>query len=83
MVDVHYWARQSQKGSVVAKATYDEKLFCQTYQTGDLDTQIKAGLSKKLKPIYTGPLIVVEMLSPVTYRVAGCKKTKVLHHDLL
>ena len=69
------------------KHTYEEKLFCQTYQTGDLvyklDTQIKAALSKKLKPIYTGPLIVVETLSPVTYRVEGHKKTEVLHHNRL
>ena len=41
------------------------------------------GLSSKLKPIYSGPFLVVRVLSPVLYRIEGRKGSRVAHHDRL
>ena len=41
------------------------------------------GSSKKLNPIWVGPLLVTEVINPVLYRVHNRKREYVLHHDLL
>ena len=41
------------------------------------------GQSRKLNPLFTGPYLVVKVLSPYLYRVRDRKKTLVLHHDRL
>ena len=41
------------------------------------------GSSNKLNTIWMGPLLVVEVINPVLYRVHDCKWEYVLHHDLL
>ena len=43
----------------------------------------KVGSSKKLNTICMGPLVVVEVINPVLYRVRDHKREYVLHHDLL
>ena len=43
----------------------------------------KAGLSPKLCPLYTGPVLVTQMLYPSLYRVEDLKHAWVLHHDKL
>ena len=44
---------------------------------------VKMGQSRKLNPLFTGPYLVVKVLSPYLYRVRDRKKTLVLHHDRL
>ena len=46
-----------------------------------LDTTHRIGQSTKLRPIYTGPFLVVEVLTSVLYRIEGRRRTKVVHHD--
>ena len=41
------------------------------------------GSSNKLNTVWTGPLLVVEVINPVLYRVHDHKRQYVLHHDLL
>ena len=43
----------------------------------------KVGDSRKLNPLYTGPYLVTEVISPILYRVESQKKEYVLHHDCL
>ena len=67
------------------KRDYDLKLSEHSYSVGDLvyvlHSATKVGQSKKLSPIWKGPLLIVEVLSPVLYRVKGRRKESVLHHD--
>jgi transposase InsO family protein/predicted aspartyl protease len=69
------------------KRTYDLKLRQHVFQIGDLvyrlDSASSPGESRKLKPVYIGPLIVSEVLSPLLYRVEGRRRTQILHHDRL
>ena len=66
---------------------YDLKLKVNSYETGDLvyvlDTAKKVGLSPKLQKVWKGPMLVVEVISSILFRVANRKKTFVLHHDRL
>ena len=55
------------------------------YEKGDLiyliDTAAKVGQSSKLRPVYRGPYIVEEVISPILYRLCSRKKSFVVHHD--
>ena len=48
-----------------------------------IDSASKVGQSNKLKPVYKGPYLVIEVLSSILYRLASQKKTMVMHHDRL
>ena len=69
------------------KCTYDLKLQEHHYEVGDLvfrwGEASKVGSSNKLNTIWMGPLLVVEVIDPVLYRVCDHKREYVLHHDLL
>ena len=69
------------------KQLYDRKLREQHFSTGDLvylhDTSTKVGQSTKLRPIYIGPFLVIEVISPILYKIEGRKWKKVIHHDRL
>ena len=69
------------------KKEYDAKAYQRTYNRGDLvyklDESTKIGESKKLRPVYTGPFLITEVISPSLYRVSNQKKSFVLHHDKL
>ena len=69
------------------KKTYDIKQFQRAFQRGDLvykvNSATKIGVSKKLSPIFTGPYLVIDVLSPALYRVEDRKRTWVVHHDKL
>ena len=88
MRSAHLLARgtleQEQK---IQKAYYDLKLRKSSYEKGDLvyklDSSSKPGQSKKLNAIYKGPYLIVEVLSPVLYRIEDRKKASVIHHDRL
>jgi len=69
------------------KKDYDVRLNQHQYETGDLvyrvNSATKIGQSKKLQAIWKGPLLVVEVVSPILYRVRGRRRDTVVHHDLL
>jgi hypothetical protein len=65
-------------------------LFCclqKSYSVGDAvykwDTATKVGHSRKLKPPWKGPYIVVKVINPVLYEIEDRKKSYVIHHDRL
>ena len=55
-----------------------------SYNIGDLvflrDSSTKIGLSKKLKPPWRGPYLVIESTPPL-YKIKSTKEEKVVHHD--
>ena len=55
------------------------------FDVGDLiykrNAAFRAGESRKLNPLYTGPYVVVEVLSPALFRVVDQKRSYVMHHD--
>ena len=57
------------------------------YEIGDfvyrLNSASKTGESKKLKPVWIGPLVVIDVINPVLFWVKDRKKEYVLHHDRL
>jgi hypothetical protein len=67
------------------KRDYDVRLKFTEYQVGDLvyivNSAKKVGQSSKLNPIWKGPYVVTDILSPILFRIAGRKKTMVVHHD--
>ena len=86
MDKVHELARKSIRASVGRqKRTYDVKLYEHQYSVGDFVYQYnsasKEGESRKLRPVCSGPLLVTAVLSPVTYKVEGRRRSQVLHHD--
>ena len=89
MSDVHNLARDHiRQAQSRQKKTYDAKLCQSPFARGDLvykleTTATKPGHSRKLKPVYTGPLLVTKVFSPVTFQIEGRKKIEVLHHDRL
>ena len=66
---------------------YDLKLQETHYEVGDfvyrLNGASKTGESKKLKPVWVGPLVVTDVLNPILFRVKDRKREYVLHHDRL
>lgn len=69
------------------KRTYDLKLSEKTYAVGDLvyilQSVSKPGQSKKLNPVWKGPAVVSQVLSPVLFRVRTQKRESVIHHNRL
>lgn len=71
------------------KKTYDRKLLEKTFEKGDLVYLLggvaKVGESRKLQEVYSGPFLVVDVLSPILYRIEGKKgkRRQVVHHDRL
>ena len=69
------------------KRTYDLRLQQKHYEVGDLvyclNSVHRVGDSKKLNPVWVGPLIITEVLNPVLYQVRDHKHGHVLHHDQL
>ena len=85
---VHTLARENLLASQMRqKRDYDLKLKVQTYEVGDLvyklDSAKKVGQSPKLQKIWKGPFLIVQVISPILFKVSDKKKTYVLHHDRL
>ena len=63
------------------KRTYDLHLYERSYEKGDLVYQCneagQVGQSKKLQPIFIGPVIVTQVLSPVLYCVETRNSTTI------
>lgn len=83
---VHEQARVNlQATQLRMKKYYDPRCYQTKYSRGDLvyrlDESTKIGHSKKLRPVWLGPYIVQDVLSPVLYRLITRKGTTVIHHD--
>ncbi len=86
--EVHQEARELLEASQRRqKRAYDLKLFQRKYSRGDLvwviDDSTKVGRSSKLHPPWKGPFLIVEVLSPVLFRVQERRRCCVIHHDKL
>ena len=68
------------------KRDYDLRIFERSYNVGDVvylrDSSTEIGISSKLRPPWSGPFLVISARPPI-YRIGGCKKSKVVHHDRL
>ena len=69
------------------KRQYALKLEEKHYEVGDfvyrLNSTSKVVESKKLKPVWLGPLVVTAVINPVLFCVKDRKNEFVLHHDRL
>ena len=88
LMQVHELAReQLSSAQRRQKKDYDLKAKLHSYEVGDLVYRIESikriGQSPKLQQVWKGPLLVIEVISPILFRVADRKKTYVLHHDRL
>ena len=86
--NVHTLARDKLESSQCRqKRDYDLRLKTNTYEPRDivyqLDSAKKVGQSSKLWQVWKGPLLVLEVLSPVLFKVANQRKAYVIHHDRL
>ena len=67
------------------KKTYDLKLQQNWFDVSDfvykMNAVSKKGECKKLKLIWIGPLLVVEVVTPVLYKVKDRCREYILHHD--
>ena len=85
---VHEAARvRLQATQLYQKKQYDRRTQISTYAAGDVVYILEHGLQKemarKLRPIWKGPLLVMEALSPLLFRVRGPRRATIVHHDLL
>ena len=57
------------------------------YEPGDLVLMVNKsripGVSQKLMPVYRGPYMVQDVLTPVLLRVRDRRRCKVVHHDMI
>lgn len=85
---LHSLARKTIGGSQNYQKKYYDNTKNQTaFEEGDVVYKLnkghKAGHSTKLQPIWKGPFLVTEALSPLLYRIKGKKTSSVVHHDLI
>ena len=84
--ETHQLARENLRANQERqKMSYDSSKYQAEYNEGDLvylrDERTRVGLSKKLLPVYSGPYLVVQVISPILFRLQGRKKEAVVHHD--
>ena len=48
-----------------------------------VNSATRIGQAKKLQPLWKGPLIITEVVSPILLKVSSMKKEWVVHHDRL
>ena len=81
-------ARENIEGNlIVRKRNYDRNLYQTLYEVGDLvylrDESVKKGISKKLRPVFKGPFLVVKVHSDMLYTIQDRKRQSVIHHNRL
>ena len=83
----HEVARERLKtAQKVIKRDYDVRTRVKTFKQGDLVYYLNSSLgsrSKKLRPPWAGPGVIVKVISNCTYAVKTSKLVKVMHHDRL
>ena len=76
-------AQQHQKRDYDTRAPVRER----TVYAGDLvyirNHGTIVGQSKKLLPMWKGPFVVTKVMTHFLYRIAGCKREYIKHHDKL
>ena len=86
---IHDCARNTLKTTLHdRKKYYDLKERSVVHQTGDLvymlNSVSRKGVSRKLQPVYLGPLLIVNKLSSSLFVVVGPRgRRQVVHHDRL
>ena len=85
---VHELARSRLKAvQRYQKRHYDLKTRITQYNVGDLvyclKSAHKVGQSKKLNPVWQGPHLVTEVISPLLLRIQDRRREQVVHHDRL
>jgi len=88
MQRAHHAARQTlQKTQCRQKREYDVHARLNEYAVGDvvllIDSASRIGQCKKLAPLWKGPYVIVEIVSPVLCKIASSRKEWVVHHDRL
>ena len=89
MMETQNIARDHIKGAQIRqKKDYDSKIFQNSFEIGDVvlkvDSAKKTGQSPKLKSPWKGPYVVVEVKTPVLFKINDKKqKDSVIHHDRL
>lgn len=84
--EVHSLARENlQRAQRRQKKDYDVKTNQQLYNVGDVvlktNSATKVGQSRKLKQPWRGPYIIIDVKSPVLYKIKDRKTESVIHHD--
>nr|KAG5699813.1 hypothetical protein BaRGS_013533 [Batillaria attramentaria] len=69
------------------KKAYDLRASHTSYEVGDIVSEInsaaKVGESRKLAPIWKGPYLVTDVVSPILVRVKGRSRERIVHTDRL
>lgn len=87
MVECHEIARSNIcKAQHRQKRYYDTNLYQNTYNVGDVvlkvDSATTLGQSSKLKSPWKGPYVILEVKSPVLFKIIDRKnRESVIHHD--
>ena len=81
--DAHQFARDHLKTAQSRqKRDYDLRLSERSYEVGDLVYKLhaasKTGQSKKLSKVWDGPYLVTKFLSPVLFKIKGCKQESIM-----
>ena len=89
LLDIHDFARKHLNiSSESMKRRYDVRIHKIPYKVGDavwyFHPKRKVGFNPKLQRPWKGPMLVVERLNDVLFRIQSGQKTKpmVVHHDL-
>ena len=82
----HQIVRQNlQQSQRQKKRDYDLRLKEKEYSVGDavyrFNKYFLLGQCKKLQPVWSGPWIVIEVVSSVLYRIFNHKRYWLTHHD--
>ena len=88
MEKAHEIVRQTlQESQMRQKRDYDIHVNAATYTIGDvallMKSASKARQCRKLAALWKGSFVIVQVLTPVLYRIASSKKDWVVHHDRL
>lgn len=81
--DVYIQARKNlQSNAVKQKRDYDSRLKENSFKVGSLVYKSNT-FYRKLDAPWKGPYVIVEILSPVVYKIRDQRRTEVIHHDRL
>ena len=81
----HYARDRLKRAAERQKSVYDRRAHDRSFRRGDWVWYFYTPKNKKFGRPHTGPFLVVQQLSPVTYRIQATSdgKTKVVHIDYL
>ena len=81
--EIYHLARETLKTNTQRqKKDYDTRIYQQQYVKGSLVYRCNE-FCKKFKDRWSGPFVVIDVLSPVLYKIRNQLKSEVIHHDKL